>query len=187
MKRSIFLVFTGLFALAMTSACGDDESETSGSTATTTSSSSSNAGGANTGGTGGAGQGGAGGGAVDNLVNGCDPALAEDHTADADTVVKFGGDLGSKYAPPCVRVKAGHTVTFSGNGTPMTQVTFVTHPLQGGAVKNGVAMPDASSPIPPTSTPQLNLTVTFPNAGAFPYYCGNHYAFGMMGAVFVDP
>jgi plastocyanin len=155
----------------------------SGATTGTGGTGGTGAGGMGAGGTGGMGTGGTGGGMGVKLVNGCDPASAEPHLNDASTTVKFGGPTGFKYAPACIRIKAGSSVTFASDGAP----SFALHPLQGGEVVNGIAQPDPNSPIPPTSGAQASIDVTFPNAGTFPYYCQSHYASGMMGAVFVDP
>ncbi|MFT3775892.1 MAG: plastocyanin/azurin family copper-binding protein [Minicystis sp.] len=107
------------------------------------------------------------------LVNGCDPATAVDHTADADVMVAFGDAEGLKYNPACIKIAQGHTVTFSGS--------FSSHPLSGG----DAGTPDATSPIAATST-GTTATFTFANAGTFPYYCTSHFSSGMQGAVFVE-
>jgi plastocyanin len=121
--------------------------------------------------------GGAGGGGS-NLLNGCDPAAAEDHTADMKVTVNFGGPDGDMYNPPCIRVKVGTQVTFSGS--------FMFHPLSGGTVSNGVATPDPQSPIQPTATGN-SASFMMDAAGDYPYYCTLHYSTGMQGVVFVDP
>ena len=125
----------------------------SSSSSTTSSSSSSTSGGVN--------------------VNGCDPATAEDHTADATVTIKFGGNEGLKYNPPCITIKTGTSVTFEG--------TFGGHPLAGG----NAGQPDATSPITST-TSGTTATFTFPTAGSFPYYCTAHFSSGMQGAIFVQ-
>jgi plastocyanin len=33
----------------------------------------------------------------------------------------------------------------------------------------------------------MSVVATFPKAGDYGFYCANHYASRMMGAVFVDP
>jgi plastocyanin len=83
------------------------------------------------------------------------------------------------YSPPCIRIAAGQTATFQGS--------FVTHPLVGGTIVDMTKMPDATSPIPFTSS-GTSKDVSFPAAGTFPYYCDAHGAdFGMYGVVYVDP
>jgi plastocyanin len=133
-----------------------------------------------TGGTGGSGgSGGSGGGMTTtsttaDLLNGCDPATAEDHTADATTTVNQSG---LAFAPQCIRIKAGSSVKFVDN--------FVSHPLVGGTVANGAKMPDANSPIKMTNS-GTEATFMFPDVGKYGYYCDIHALSGMVGAVFVE-
>lgn len=131
---------------------------------------SSSAGGGTTGGAGGMmmGTGGAGGGPAV-----CDMTTAEDHTADANVDITFLVNGKLRYAPSCIKVKAGATVTFKGD--------FFTHPLAGGGSPPAI---DASSPIQLT---QSGMTATFalPKAGTYPYFCTHHYAVGMKGTIFV--
>ncbi len=111
------------------------------------------------------------------VVNGCDPELAQDMTGQATVIVAFGGIFGLNYSPRCMRVDVGVEVSFNG--------AFSSHPLQGGTVSGGVGTPDNSGPIQPTNTGS-NASVVFPNAGTFPYYCGFHGpGFNMAGVVFV--
>lgn len=119
------------------------------------------------------GAGGSGGG--DPGLNGCVQATADDMTGMATATIQFAG---LSYSPPCIRVKAGTKVTFEGN--------FAGHPLEGGAVINGVPTPDANSPITKTNT-GMSATFTLMNAGDVPYYCTFHAASGMKGAIFVEP
>lgn len=151
-------------------ACGDDTTDTTTATTTTTATSSS----ASAGGGGGAGGNGGAGGAGPVLLNGCDPALAVDRTADAAVTIASVGS--TSYDPKCVRVAAGTMITINSN--------FGVHPLVGGEVVNGASTPDPESPIPATTT---GMTVTFalPTAGEYPYYCNMH-APGMAGAIFVE-
>jgi len=149
--------------------CGGDDTTPNGSTGAGGTGGSA----AGTGGTAGAGgAGGAGGGGT--MVNGCASTTAVDKTASTTTTVTFSDLL--VYDPPCIRIKVGSSVTWSGN--------FVAHPLQGGTAST----PDPTSPIKFTIGADAGpVTVTFPNAGAFGYYCTIHGAFGMKGAVFVVP
>jgi plastocyanin len=107
-------------------------------------------------------------------VNDCNLALATDKRAEVMVQVTFSG---SGYNPACIRVQEGTSVTFSGD--------FEVHPLVGGKVQ-GSAIPDPASPIPMTSI-GMSVVATFPKAGDYGFYCANHYASRMMGAVFVDP
>jgi len=106
------------------------------------------------------------------LVNGCAPTAAEDHTADSNVMISFPTG-GLMYSPACIKISAGSSVTFNGS--------FTNHPLSPGL--DGV--PDPTSPITATAT-GTTATFTFPNAGAFGYYCEAHVLSGMKGAVFVQ-
>ena len=99
-----------------------------------------------------------------------------DQTMTSELTIQFGGPLGNAYSPRCIKVLAGTTVTFVGNFSP--------HPLVGGAVTDGVQMPDPSSPISFTSAgTSASFTLTAP--GQYPYYCDNHTDLGMYGAILV--
>lgn len=173
---SIALVFS-LSAIA----CGGDESGSGGTTgtssATTTSGAGGSGGGAGTGGAGGGmGTGGMGtggeGGVNPNLINGCDPATAEDLTGE-DVDIAFDAFY---YEPPCVTATLGKQIRISGD--------FTTYPIQGGTVVGGVATPDPASPI--YSQPSDPFIVPFfQAAGTYPYYCSTEYAQGMMGVIFL--
>src|SRR5262249_14601254 len=120
------------------------------------------------------GAGGSGGSSGGMTVNGCDPATAEDHTGDASVTIQFSGH---QYSPPCIRIKAGSSVTWMGS--------FDNHPLNPGKVSAGTPHQDTTGPIQPTSMGS-SQTVMFPAAGTYPFYCGIHFSLGMMGAVFVE-
>lgn len=124
----------------------------------------------------GSGTGGAGG-MGGNLINGCDPATAVDDTGMANVDIAFGGANGFAYVPPCIKIKSGATVTWNGS--------FVSHPLQGGTIKNGIPTPDNNGPIKPTNSGST-VKFGFPQAGVFPFYCAFHGPGGMMGTVFVQ-
>lgn len=112
------------------------------------------------------------GGAV--LLNECDAATAEDHTADGETTVT---QAGLAYGPKCIRIKAGASVKFVSS--------FAAHPLVGGAVVDGAKVPDPGSPITMTNA-GMEATFVFPAAGDFGYYCDIHALGGMTGAIFVE-
>jgi plastocyanin len=145
---------------ATTSSASTTSSTTSSGTTSSTSGSTSSTSGSTS----------SGGG---NLVNGCDPATAEDHTADTTTTITFPVG-GLKYSPPCIKIAAGHDVKFSGD--------FASHPLRPGTVDP--VTPDANSPIKNTDT-GTSATFTFTTAGTFGYYCSFHQP-GMAGAIFVQ-
>ncbi len=174
----IFAVFTTSAALA---ACGSDTTTTgttgttgTGGSETTTSSTTSTTGAATTT-TGATGTGGAG----PTLINGCDIAMLEDHTKDATVEIKFGGaTIGTAYQPPCIKVKSGTMVTFTGDTS--------LHPLAGGEVIVGkAATADPNSPIKATSGP-ATVTFAIAPAGSYPYFCTDHYSVGMKGLVVAE-
>ncbi len=157
MNARILLPLGFLLAAGLSVSCGgDDTGETSSTTGGTT------------------------GGA---LVNDCDAATAEDHTADAVTTIAFGGAVGNNFSPACVKIAKGNGVKFVGQ--------FAVHPLYGGTATDSKETPDPSSPIKETTADAMGMappdvTFTFPNAGAFPFYCLPHGTLGMRGAVFVE-
>jgi plastocyanin len=107
-------------------------------------------------------------------VNGCDAMTATDKRGEATVQITFPG---LAYDPPCLRVMEGTIVTFSGD--------FTTHPLVGGKVAGAMATPDATSPVPMTSS-GMSAMATFMKAGDYGYYCSTHFASNMAGAVYVD-
>jgi plastocyanin len=122
-----------------------------------------------------AGASGAGGSTQQIDVASCTYASATDKTAAGGVVVQQG----LSYKPPCIRIKAGQTVTFTGD--------FVAHPLAGmvvnGTQPNPVAGPYMTDPV----------VIKFDAPGSYGYYCVTHGAddiagqTGMSGAVYVDP
>jgi plastocyanin len=177
----------GIFAVvaaasAAVAGCGSDTGTTStsttgagGSDATTTSTMSTTGSSTTTTSTGAAGTGGAG----PTLLNGCDMAALEDHTMDVAVEIKFGGAVGIKYEPACIKVKSGTMVTFTGD-------TGV-HPLAGGEVIVGkAATADANSPIKATNAGPPSVTFAIAPAGNYPYFCTEHYSAGMKGLVVAE-
>lgn len=179
MRKILLLTALLGVALAYGTGCGDSGSGSGGSGGTTSSGGTGGAtggttnSGGSTGGTGGS-TGGAGGATTSDLVNGCDPATAEDHLADATTTVTQSGFA---YAPKCIKITAGSSVKFVS--------TFTSHPLVGGEVVSGAKAADPGSPITMTST-GTEATFTFPDAGTYGYYCDIHALSGMVGAIFVE-
>jgi plastocyanin len=108
-------------------------------------------------------------------VNGCTEAMAQ-----SATTVNF---FPNSYAPNCLKVKVGDTVTFMPQGT-----SFDAHPMFGGTVDDmGMGNQDPMSPIKATVSGSAPVQFMFPTAGAFGFYCNLHSAVGMKGAVFVTP
>jgi plastocyanin len=89
------------------------------------------------------------------------------------------GTTGFTYVPPCIRVDAGTTVTFSGN--------FLNHPFVGGEVINSVRVPATSGPFAGVTNTGTSRSFVMTTAGTFGYYCNAHWSAGMMGVVFVVP
>ena len=121
-------------------------------------------------------------------VNGCAAADFVDRSAaSAARTVGFGGAEGSgplAYSPRCITVAAGQAVTFTGSGAS----AFGGHPLSPGTASAGSTPPNPrggspGNPIPRT-TDGMSITVTFPAAGTYPYYCELHEP-GMAGVVVV--
>jgi plastocyanin len=110
------------------------------------------------------------------LVNGCSLATAQDLTGLGTTTITF---TSFTYAPKCVRVSAGTSVTFSGS--------FASHPLLGGVVAGSTVTPATSGPFVPATSTGTSQTFVMSSAGTFPYYCVPHATIGMNGVVFVVP
>jgi plastocyanin len=112
-------------------------------------------------------------------LNGCaDTDFVDRSAATATRVVSFGGVERSgpfAYAPKCIVVSAGQTVTFRGD--------FSQHPLAPGSSPSARVTGSTNNPIPRRETTQADVTITFPAAGSFPYFCEYHYAGGMAGVV----
>ncbi len=107
------------------------------------------------------------------IVNGCGTADFADHTAASDArAITFPGDseLPAQYAPPCIKIKVGQSVTWNGG--------FTAHPIE-------PAGGDTNTPILATSG-VTTKSFAFPNAGTFGFECANH-PLSMKGAVFVVP
>ncbi len=111
-------------------------------------------------------------------LNGCAGGDYVDRTAaSADRTVSFGTANGSppfNYAPRCITIAAGQSVTFNG--------TFAAHPLSPGSNPTALTAGSANNPIQRTGSGSPAM-FTFPTAGLYPYFCEMHYAAGMMGVV----
>jgi len=111
-------------------------------------------------------------------VNGCDVATAQDLTAQSAVTVTFAnGNL--SYAPRCIKVKVGTSITLNGN--------FGFHPTIGGVVVNNTPTPASSGPFAQVTSTGNTKTYAMSQAGTFPYYCQPHATQGMTAAVFVVP
>lgn len=111
------------------------------------------------GGGGGSGSGGSGGsGAGFMAFLPCDTASSYVSTP---TTITFGGAVGFDYAPKCLKVPAGTSVTFSGE--------FATHPLTPSATRGD----PANNPIVNMSN-GTTASFTFPTPGFYAYLCNFH-------------
>ena len=120
------------------------------------------------GGGGSAGTGGQGAGGAGASVNGCTLAQATDKTS--QSVVDLTWTLPHHQ---CILVASGTQVHWNGS--------FSTHPLAGGVVPTM----DPSSPISLASAVGGQVSVTFSNAGEYPYFCEVHFA-SMDGVIYVQ-
>ena len=102
------------------------------------------------------------------LVNGCDAAQATDMTT--QTTVDLTWSLPHHE---CILVKKGTTVRWTGD--------FQVHPLVGGEVPNS----DSASPISMATPAGGSESVTFSQAGEFPYFCTVHTS-QMEGVIYVE-
>ncbi len=110
------------------------------------------------------------------VLNNCVADTAIDLTAaGANRTIMFASFL---YAPPCVMIRAGQSLTWSGD--------FALHPLAAGAIVADAPMAQPGNPIPTTAS-GTTLTVTFPAIGDWGYYCASHFGANMKGAVYVVP
>jgi plastocyanin len=112
-------------------------------------------------------------GGTTTLNNCADSAFT---TAGASPTIAFGVS-GFTYSPPCLTVSPNTTVTFSGD--------FVTHPLRAGVAPNTNGTGSPNNPIAAPVSGN-SISIHFPTAGNYPYYCGAHYSLGMMGVVRVQ-
>lgn len=114
--------------------------------------------------------------------NGCtDSAFVDRTAAGASRVVGFAGIGGSTtfgYAPKCMTIAVGQTVTFMGASS------FGVHPLAPGTSPSNATAGSPNNPIPRLSDGSMTMTtVTFPAAGTFPYLCQAHFQAGMVGVI----
>ena len=106
---------------------------------------------------------------VAQAVNHCNTKDFTDLTADSSVYVTF---TAFAYSPRCSRVTPGTTITFSGD--------FFSHPLQGGQIIDGTAVPDPGSPIPSVSVGNTSASFVVPN-GVYGFYCAVHGPAGESG------
>jgi plastocyanin len=123
-----------------------------------------------------------GGGSGSSSGDGLNSCASQDFvTGGSSNTINFGGMAGSplfNYAPRCLRVPKGAQVTFSGS--------FTVHPISPGTRPQATTAGSPNNPIPQTQT-GTSITVQFPAAGTYPFFCQEHYAAGMSGVVEVTP
>ncbi len=94
-------------------------------------------------------------------------------------VVGFGGSNGSgvfTYSPRCITIAAGQSVAFTGD--------FSAHPLSPGSGPTATDAGTGRNPIPRQDNNTVSMvTVVFPSAGDYPYFCVSHYPAGMVGVI----
>jgi plastocyanin len=127
-------------------------------------SSNNNTPGAGGGGGGGTTGGGGSGGGIPFMA--MIPCSMESSYVSTGTTIAFGGsDPGFNYAPKCLKVSAGATVTFNGD--------FAMHPLKGSTLRGTLT----GNPIPTTAlNTGTSMPFTFPTPGFYAYYCAFHGA-----------
>jgi plastocyanin len=132
-------------------------------------------GGTSTAGTGGASAGGTGGTGQQSFMA-TEPCTMETSYTTTGNTIDFGGATGFAYAPNCLQVSAGATVTFNGD--------FTTHPLDVSAARGTLT----GNPITLTNT-GTTKSFTFPTPGFYAYYCMFHGfdtgGTGMAGVIWV--
>ena len=83
-----------------------------------------------------------------------------------------------RYTPPCVKIKPGRTVRWLGE--------FTFHPLRPGLVVGAGTQPQPGNPIPVLDAGMNSGLISFPQPGAWGFYCNFHFMTdAMKGAVFV--
>ena len=105
-------------------------------------------------------------------VNSCSTRDFVNLTGRASTTITF---VPYAYSPKCVHVDLNTAVSFSG--------AFSQHPLRGGEIVNGTAVPDSTSPIASTGSGTI-ATFQITSPGVYGFYCAYHgVSFGMNGVV----
>jgi plastocyanin len=114
-------------------------------------------------------------------VNGCGESdfAANDHTADADPRIIAGppGLTPQQYVPNCMRIKAGQTVTFTGDN--------VHHPVDTAQVSGPTPYPILTGSVP-AGDGGSDFTVTISEPGVVRFNCDVHPTL-MKGAIEIVP
>jgi plastocyanin len=112
-------------------------------------------------------------------LNGCAQSSYVDRSGPNDDRNVYFGTAGTSgpftFSPACMVVSPGQSVTFNGD--------FSIHPLSPGSNPEATTTGTSSNPIQPHDADDMAASFTFKASGTFPFFCQNHYASGMYGAV----
>jgi plastocyanin len=171
------LTFGILLAASVTIGCSGDGTSSTPGTGGSTGGTTGTGGGGGTTGSGGGGTTGGGGGTGATFMA-MIPCPDEASYSTSGNTIAFGGtDPGSNYAPKCLKVSAGTTVTFNGDN-------FAFHNLAPSTLRGTVT----GNPITATTT-GASKAFTFPNPGFYAYFCtfhGSDSAEFMNGVIWVQ-
>ena len=81
------------------------------------------------------------------------------------------------FTAPVTTIKAGESVTFTWGDPYCHSVTLGTYGTDLGATNPNLRSPD---PLNPSNN---TITLTFPTAGQYSYYCEHHWPIGMRGVI----
>lgn len=108
--------------------------------------------------------------------NGCDD-IPLALSPDGPVVISFGGSVGERYSPRCVRVRVGTRIEFRGD--------LASHPMAGGVVFEGIAYRNPASEVPFTKA-GTEATFVPLRPGVYPFFCQIHWVLGMRGSIIVE-
>jgi plastocyanin len=116
--------------------------------------------------------------AAETATHGCTDDRFVDRSAGTDGGRTIVVAPGNRYDPPCLAIRVGQTVTFTG--------AFSAHPLAPGVAPRRSGAGATPSPIEMRSEGTV-YRVQFPTPGNYPYYCVYHAGGGMYGVIRVSP
>lgn len=115
---------------------------------------------------------------VETATHECTDERYVDRSAGSDGDRTISTTRGNRYAPPCMLIRVGQSVTFTGS--------FSAHPLAPGVAPGRSGVGTTPSPIE-MRTEGTTYTVRFMASGDFPYHCTYHAGGGMYGVVRAVP